>query len=123
MNVLLAKIQAMLRRSYDFGAPEPVLECRGAVLDPKGACLTYCGQRLPLTKNENRILLTLLERKGQIVSRDVLMQRLWETDSFVDENTLTVNVARLRKKLDGIGLPELIVTKKGAGYLIEEADS
>lgn len=83
------------------------------------ASLTYQGEKIDLTKNEFRILQTLLENKGRVVSRDDLMMRLWETDSFVDENTLTVNVARLRKKLDASGLTEFIKTKKGMGYLVE----
>lgn len=74
---------------------------------------------MELTKNEYRILLTLLEQTGRVVSRETLMERLWETDSFVDENTLTVNVARLRRKLDQAGLPGFIMTKKGQGYLVE----
>lgn len=116
LHVLLAKVQALLRRAYDFGAPEPTLEHRGAVLDPAAATLSYEGQRLSLTKNECRILQTLLEQKGKIVGRDALMQRLWETDSYVDENALTVNVARLRRKLEGAGLEDFITTKKGMGY-------
>lgn len=79
----------------------------------------YEGRRLPLTKNECRILQTLLEQKGKVVGRDALMERLWETDSYVDENALTVNVARLRRKLEGAGLPGFITTKKGMGYLID----
>lgn len=74
---------------------------------------------IDLTKNEYRILLCLMERKGQVVSRELLMQRLWETDSFVDENTLTVNVNRLRKKLEAAGLSEFIRTRFGVGYLVE----
>ena len=120
LHVLLAKVQALLRRAYDFGAPEPTLEHRGAVLDPAAATLSYEGQRLSLTKNECRILQTLLEQKGKIVGRDALMQRLWETDSYVDENALTVNVARLRRKLEGAGLEDFITTKKGMGYRIGE---
>ena len=77
------------------------------------------GARVELTKNDYRILQTLLERKGSVVSRDTLMEKLWETDSFVDENTLTVNIARLRKKLDAVGLEGFITTKKGLGYLVE----
>ncbi|HML49137.1 MAG TPA: winged helix-turn-helix domain-containing protein, partial [Clostridia bacterium] len=72
-----------------------------------------------LTKNDYRILQALLERKGQVVSRERLMERLWETDNFVDENTLTVNIARLRKKLDAAGLHNFITTKVGMGYLVE----
>lgn len=120
LHVLLAKVQALLRRAYDFGAPEPTLEHRGAVLDPAAATLSYEGQRLSLTKNECRILQTLLEQKGKIVGRDALMQRLWETDSYVDENALTVNMARLRRKLEGAGLEDFITTKKGMGYRIGE---
>ncbi len=118
LNVLLAKIQALLRRTYDFGVPEEHLEHRGAELDPAGAMLLWQGRRLPLTKNECRILQTLLENKGCVVSRETLMQRLWESDSYVDENALTVNVARLRKKLDSAGLSDFIATKKGLGYQI-----
>ena len=90
------------------------------MLNTADASLTYQGQRLELTKNDYRILQTLLERKGKVVSRDLLMQRLWETDCFVDENTLTVNVTRLRKKLESVGLHDFIVTRKGMGYLISE---
>ena len=118
LNILLVKVQALLRRAYDFGTPEATLEHQGAVLDPAAAVLVYEGRRLPLTKNECRILQTLLEQKGKVVGRDALMERLWETDSYVDENALTVNVARLRRKLEGAGLPGFITTKKGMGYLI-----
>lgn len=119
LNILLVKVQALLRRAYDFGTPEATLEHQGAVLDPAAAVLVYEGRRLPLTKNECRILQTLLEQKGKVVGRDALMERLWETDSYVDENALTVNVARLRRKLEGAGLPGFITTKKGMGYLID----
>ena len=120
LHVLAAKVQAVLRRTYDFGSTEQVLECRGAVLNTSDASLTYQGEKLELTKNEYRILQTLYENLGKVVSRDTLMQRLWETDCFVDENTLTVNVTRLRRKLDGIGLQNFIVTRKGMGYLLVE---
>ena len=119
LSVLMAKIQAVLRRTYDFGALSPILEHRGAVLNTADASLTVQGARVELTKNDYRILQTLLERKGSVVSRDTLMEKLWETDSFVDENTLTVNIARLRRKLEAAGLPDYITTKKGLGYLIE----
>ena len=99
-SVLVAKVQAMLRRSYRLETALPAPECRGAVLNTADQTLQYEGNAIDLTKNEYRILLCLMERKGQVVSRELLMQRLWETDSFVDENTLTVNVNRLRKKLD-----------------------
>lgn len=120
MNVLVAKIMAVLRRCYDYVEQVPTYTCRGAVFHPADATMEYQGQRLSLTKNDCRILQTLLEHKGSLVSRDTLMMRLWETDSFIDENTLTVNIARLRRKLDGLGLTDLIVTKKGMGYMIGE---
>ena len=118
LEVLAAKIQALLRRTYDFGASAPLLECRGAVLDTGDNTLRYEGQKLELSRNEYRILQVLLEHKGRTVSREALMQKLWETDSFVDENTLTVNMARLRRKLEGVGLKEFILTKKGLGYIV-----
>ena len=118
-SVLMAKLLALLRRSYDFSVGMPVLEHRGALLSTSDSCLTYQGEKIPLTKNEYRILLALMENKGRIVSREKLMERLWETDSFVDENTLTVNVARLRKRLESIGLSDFIETKKGLGYIIK----
>ena len=119
-NVLMAKIQAMLRRTYDFGVSVPILEHRGAMLNTGEGTLTYKEEKIPLTKNEYRILLTLMENKGKTVSRERLMERLWETDCFVDENTLTVNVNRLRKKLNAAGLSEFISTKFSVGYLISE---
>ena len=118
LDVLTAKVQAMLRRTYDFGAASPLLEHDGAVLDTGDNTLTYRDRKLELTRNEYRILQVLMEHKGRIVSRETLMQKLWETDSFVDENTLTVNVTRLRRKLEGIGLADFIHTKKGLGYLV-----
>ena len=118
-NVLMAKIQAMLRRTYDFAESVPVIECRGAFLNTGDNSLTFRGEKIPLTKNEYRILLCLMENKCKVVSREKLMERLWETDSFVDDNTLTVNVNRLRKKLDTAGLENFISTKFGVGYIIE----
>ena len=119
LQVLSAKVQAMLRRSYRLETALPAPECRGAVLNTADQTLQYEGNAIDLTKNEYRILLCLMERKGQVVSRELLMQRLWETDSFVDENTLTVNVNRLRKKLEAAGLSEFIRTRFGVGYLVE----
>ena len=106
-------------RAYDFGAPARLLNCGGAVLNVSDGTLTAGEKRLDLTGNELKILQMLLENRGRIVSRDSLMTRLWESDAFVDENTLTVNVTRLRKKLEAVGLENLIRTKKGAGYLVE----
>ena len=116
--VLRAKLQALLRRAYDYGEAPQVLEHRGAQLSRTDSVLT-CGEtRLTLTRNEYRILLELMEKPGQIVSRERLMERLWETDSFVDENTLSVNVARLRRKLEPLGLGDMIATRKGQGYIL-----
>ena len=119
LDVLTAKVQALLRRTYDFAPAEPVLSHRGAVLQTGGQSLLVNGEKLLLSKNEYRILWTLLKEKGKIVSRERLMEALWQTDSFVDENTLSVNMARLRKKLDGAGLAGFIATRVGAGYLVE----
>ena len=119
MNVLVAKVQAVLRRTYDFGGQTQVIEHRGALLNMSDASLVYNGEPVELTRNDYKILLTLMENRGSIVSRETLMEKLWETDCFVDENTLTVNIARLRKKLDNAGLTGFITTKKGIGYIVE----
>lgn len=119
LGVMMAKIQAVLRRTYDMGGKIPVLEHKGAVLNLGDASLSYNGERIELTKNEFRILQTLLENKGKAVSRDTLMIKLWQMDSYVEENTLTVNVTRLRRKLDAAGLPDFIATKVGLGYIVE----
>lgn len=119
LNVMMAKIQAVLRRTYDMVGKIPVLEHRGAILNLNDTTLTFQGENVELTKNEFRILQTLMENKGKVVSRDTLMTRLWQTDSYVEENTLTVNITRLRKKLDNIGLEEFITTKVGSGYITE----
>ena len=111
----MAKIQALLRRTYDFGGAAPALEHRGAVLNTGSQTLLYGGETVHLTKNEYRILLALMENRGRVVSREKLMQ----TDSFVDENTLTVNINRLRKKLDAAGLENFISTRFGVGYIME----
>lgn len=117
--VLIAKVQALLRRVYDFAASVPVLEYRGAFLNTGDDTLSFNGRSIPLSKNEYRILLCLMENRGKIVSRERLMERLLKTQQFVDENTLTVNINRLRKKLDAAGLTDFITTKVGLGYLVE----
>ena len=120
-NVMLAKIKAVLRRTYDFaGGSSQYLEHRGAIYNPADSTLTYNGEKIELSRNEYRILLTLMENKGKVVSREKLMEALWETDCFVDENTLTVNVGRLRKTLESVGLNDLIKTKFGVGYILED---
>ncbi|MGN0322952.1 MAG: response regulator transcription factor [Oliverpabstia sp.] len=119
-SLLMAKLQAMLRRTYDFSFSVPVLEHRGALLHTGEQSLTYGDEKISLSKNEYRILLVLMENKGRVVSREKLMEQLWETDCFVDENTLSVNVNRLRKRLESAGLSDFIRTKFGVGYLIED---
>lgn len=116
--VLTAKLQALLRRTYELGEPCQALECHGALLDLSSGTLECGGQRLELTKNEFRILRTLLENRDKTVSRERLMTVLWQSDCYVEENTLTVNVARLRKKLEGVGLGGIIATKPGEGYIL-----
>lgn len=118
-NVLVAKVQAMLRRTYDFNAGAPIIEHRGAIFNTGDNTLVYEDNTITLTKNEYRILLCLLKNKGNVVTREDLMMALWETDDFIDENTLTVNVNRLRKKLDQWGLHDFITTKFGVGYIIQ----
>ena len=116
LEVLTVKIQAMLRRSYDFAGAGSMLEHKGAILNLNETTLTYQEQKIELTKNEFRILEILMENKEKVVSRETLMTKLWESDNYVDENTLSVNVNRLRKKLEALGLEEFILTKKGIGY-------
>lgn len=117
-GVLMAKVQALLRRAYDFAPSAATLSYAGASLSTADQTLTFLDRRIELTKNEYRILLCLMESRGRIVSRERLMETLWQTDAFVDENTLTVNVGRLRKKLDAAGLTDFITTKVGVGYMI-----
>lgn len=119
-SVLIAKVTALLRRTYDFSQASATLEVAGAVLNTNNNTLTYNGTEIDLARNEYRILLTLVQNKNKVVSREKLMEALWETDCYVDENTLTVNVGRLRKTLEGIGLKELIKTKFGVGYILED---
>lgn len=119
MEVIIAKIHALLRRTYSFGADMSTLKLGEVTLNLGDCTLHYGAHKIDLTKNEFKILQVLMEHKGNIVTRSNLMKRLWETESFIDDNTLTVNVTRLRKKLDKIGLGQYIATKKGVGYSIE----
>lgn len=118
LEVLAAKVQALLRRAYSFGKASGILEHCGAILNPGSGILSWNGEQVELTRNELRILQILFENAGKTVSRDAMMMKLWENDSFIDDNTLTVNITRLRRKLDGIGLKEFILTKKGIGYML-----
>ena len=118
MDVLIAKIQAILRRTYDYKEQvNATIEWQGAIIDYDRALVSYKGMQVELTKNELFILKALLTSAGQIVSRDEMMRKLWDDDRFVNDNTLTVNVNRLRQRLEDIGLVGVIVTKKGLGYM------
>lgn len=119
LQVLTAKIQAMLRRAYSFLGSSDMIEYKGAVLQLGEAVLYYQNKKIELTKNEFRILETLMSSIGKVVSRSSIMTKLWESDSFIDDNTLTVNITRLRKKLEEAGLSGFITTKKGIGYMVE----
>jgi len=119
LGVLTAKIQAIFRRAYNMNITPSVLEHKGAALNLNDGTLDFDGKQIELTKNEFKILHTLMEKKGSIVSREQLMQKLWQDDCYVEENTLTVNVTRLRKKLEAAGLKDFIVTKVGMGYIIQ----
>ena len=119
LQVLGAKIQAMLRRTYAFNGTAMLLEHKGVILNLANASLEVGGKRLELTKNEFRILEILFENRGKIVSREAIMKHLWDGDCFIDDNTLAVNLTRLRKKLDEASIKDFITTKKGIGYLLE----
>lgn len=120
LEVLLAKVNALLRRTYSYVDVEAnILEHRGVVLNLKDSCVIYQERSLELTKNEFKILYILMKNNGKVVSRDEIMRKLWEDESFVDDNTLTVNINRLRKDLDDLGLVEFIKTKRGQGYIIQ----
>ncbi|MBU4541974.1 MAG: response regulator transcription factor [Firmicutes bacterium] len=118
LAVVVAKIQALLRRTYSFQGQVNLLEHKGAMLNLGDASISYAGQKVELSKNEFKMLQILMENTGKVVSRDVIMKRLWDSDCFIDDNTLSVNIARLRKKLEMAGLADFIATKKGVGYLI-----
>lgn len=119
LNVLIAKVQALLRRTYEFEQAAGLIQHKGAVLSTGDCTLSYHDERVELTKNEYRILQSLMENRGKALSREDIMAKLWESDSYVDDNTLTVNITRLRKKLDGVGLHDFIRTIKGLGYLVD----
>lgn len=116
LSVFVAKVQGLLRRSYEFSAEQDGLEYGGVLLDLRSTKVHYRGKTEELTKNEFQILRVLMEHRDGFVSREGLMEAMWEGDAFVDDNTLTVNVARLRKKLESMGIMEFIITKKGIGY-------
>ena len=117
--VLNAKVNAILRRTYEITSNSQTVDFYGATLHLSDYTVTYSGKRTELTKNEFRILQILLDNRGKIVSRDTLMTHLWQNDIYVEENTLTVNMSRLRRKLEDSGLDGVIITKPGAGYIIK----
>lgn len=121
-EVLAAKVQALLRRAYSFRGQTSVCEYRGILLNLAEAAVVVDGQKQELTKNEFRILQILMERSEQTVSRETIMKKLWDDDCFVDDNTLTVNMTRLKKKLEGLGAGGLIQTRKGLGYCLKKED-
>ncbi|MEG0942084.1 MAG: response regulator transcription factor [Angelakisella sp.] len=119
LDVLVSKMQALLRRSYDFAGQSNILEHGGVLFGRDTLTVTYNGTELELTKNEGKILSLLMEQTGRTVSRETIMKRLWESDDYIDDNTLTVNVNRLRKRLAELGIGDFISTRKGIGYIIE----
>lgn len=118
--VLSAKVQAMIRRAYSFQGKSNILAYKDVILNLSNASLEVKGEKVELTKNEFRILQILFEHKGETVSREAIMKHLWDGDCFIDDNTLAVNITRLRKKLEGFSLNNLITTKKGIGYMLED---
>ena len=120
MEVLIAKINALMRRAYSYYTEGQTLSVQDATLDLLGGTLTAPAGQVELSRNESRMLRLLMERKNAVVTREMLMRALWDDEHFIDENTLTVNINRLRKKLSGIGLMDFIATKKGEGYIIRE---
>ena len=119
LSVLVAKVNALIRRTYSFQGQVNILERNGVVLNLNDICIIYKDEKLELTKNDFKILQVLMENPGKVVSRSQIMTRLWDSDSFIDDNTLTVNVNRLRKKLEEIGIYNFIITKKGLGYMVK----
>ncbi|MFC4798894.1 MULTISPECIES: response regulator transcription factor [Neobacillus] len=119
LEVLTAKMNAILRRTYTYQQEEKeVIEHRGLILNLNKGNISYHNSEIDLTKNEFQILYLLLKKKETIVTRDEIMQALWESENFIDDNTLTVNIARLRRKLEDLGLIDFIETKKRQGYMI-----
>lgn len=119
LNVLIAKVGAIIRRTYSFQGQITLMEHKGVVLNLSDTTLNYEEQKIDLSKNDYKILQLLMENIGKVVLREEIMHRLWENDSFVDENTLTVNITRLRKKLEEAGLENFIKTKRGIGYMVD----
>ena len=122
LTVLTAKLQAILRRTYSFNKTQNVLNYHSLTLDLLKGVISYHEDSIELTKTELKIMQILFEHAGQIVSRDTIMEALWQSEAFVDDNTLSVNINRLRKKLDAFSIPQLIHTKEGIGYQLYYED-
>lgn len=120
LEILSAKVQAILRRTYSFQNQSSILEYKNVILNLGDMALFYEGRKFELTKNEFRIMQILFENPGNVVTRESIMKRLWDNECFVDDNTLTVNINRLRKRLEEAGLKDFILTKKGVGYQLDE---
>ena len=118
VEVLISKINALLRRSYDYVSSDSLLYYDDIILDTEKCILKRGDKSLELTKNELKILSLLIKNKDKVVSRDKIMMSLWDDDEFVNDNTLTVNITRLRNKLKYIGIEDFIKTKKGLGYMV-----
>lgn len=116
-QILLARIASVLKRAYP-SEPANTLFHRGLELDLSKSTVRFQGKEVELTKNELRILRLLIRNKGRIIPRDEIMNDLWQSEEFVDDNTLTVNINRLRKKLESIGIEDYLITKRGQGYLV-----
>ena len=115
--ILLARIESIIRRVYGNNSME-IYEYNALRYNLSTSEMEYEGNKSDLTKNESRILYTLIKNKGKIVSRSELMKYLWQNDEFVDDNTLTVNINRLRKKMEEIGANNMLTTKRGQGYIL-----
>ena len=116
--VLKAKIEALLRRVYNFNSSNSLIVYKEVIFDINKDEIKYKDNIATLTKNESKILTILLENREKIVSREEIITALWQSDNFIDENTLSVNINRLRAKLKSIGIDEFITTKKGKGYIV-----
>ena len=119
IQILLAKIASVLRRSTALETASDKIDCNAFILNISKSLIEKDDVKIELTKNELKILHFLVQRRGKIVSREDIMEYLWDSESFIDDNTLTVNMTRLRNKLDQIGLKELIETKRGQGYILK----
>lgn len=117
-QILLARIAALLKRSGSSTTTSSILTYKDFQLNLSNATILHDGKEIELTKNEVKILSYLINHKGEIVSRELLMEYLWSTDYFVDDSTLTVNITRLRKKLEEIGIENVIETRRGLGYIM-----